>query len=212
MKHDISSHSLFTVRDGFLAELFSRGRYPWEIVADIEGYISRLLDEGIDGYSLLCTDVLVGENVRIHPSAVIEGRAVIGSGCEIRPGAYLRGDVLLGSGCVIGNSTELKRCVLLSGVQAPHYNYIGDSVLGDRAHLGAGVICSNLRSDKRPVSVRNGNERIETGMRKLGAMIGDSAEIGCGCVINPGTVIGRRAVAYPLTSLRGTYPAYSVIR
>jgi NDP-sugar pyrophosphorylase family protein len=153
----------------------------------------------------------MGENVKIAPTAYIEGPAIIGANTEIRPGAYIRGTVIIGEKCVIGNSTELKNAVLCDGVQVPHYNYVGDSVLGDKAHLGAGAICSNFKGDGSNITVR-GDQNYATGLRKMGAILGDRADIGCGSVLNPGTVIGKGTRVYPLNSLRGVYPEKSIVK
>ncbi|MBQ7383231.1 MAG: UDP-N-acetylglucosamine pyrophosphorylase [Clostridia bacterium] len=168
----------------------------------IKEYILGLINEGIEGYTLIAEGVLVGENVKIYPTATIEGPTIIGSGTEIRPGAFIRGSVITGEKCVIGNSSELKNCVLLDGVQVPHYNYVGDSVLGNRAHLGAGSICSNLKSDGKNIVI-HGDTEYQTGLRKVGGILADGADVGCGCVLNPGTVIGRGTSVYPRTSVRG---------
>ncbi len=211
MNKEVITEALFTPKAAYIRPLFEGRRYPWLILSEIGTYIKQLLDGGIRGYRELFPGVLVGEGVKISEHAVIAGPAVIGAGCELRPGAYLRGNVLLGEGCVIGNSTELKNCVLLDRAQAPHYNYIGDSILGCRAHMGAGSICSNLKADGRDVIVR-GEVEYPTGLRKVGAFLGDGADIGCGCVLNPGTVIGKDTSVYPLTSLRGVYPASSIVK
>ena len=155
--------------------------------------------------------MLVGENVKIYPGVTIEAPAVIGPDCEIRPGAFIRGSVITGRACVIGNSSELKNCILLDCVQIPHYNYVGDSILGNRAHTGAGTICSNLKSDGKPVII-HAERDYETGLRKIGGILADGADVGCGSVINPGTVIGKNTSVYPLTSLRGVYPADSIVK
>ena len=146
-----------------------------------------------------------------NPTATIIPPAIIGHGTEIRPGAYLRGNVITGENCVLGNSSEFKNCILLDKVQAPHYNYVGDSVLGNKAHMGAGSICSNLKTDGKAVVI-HGEEDIETGIRKIGGILADGADIGCQCVINPSTVIGKRTSAYPLTALRGVFPADCIIK
>lgn len=177
----------------------------------IKELAKKLVEEGIDGYTLLSDGVLVGENVKIYPTATIEGPTVIGSGSEVRPGAFIRGGVITGEGCVIGNSSELKNCVLLNKVQIPHYNYIGDSILGNKAHTGAGTICSNLKSDGKNVVV-HGDIDYPTNLRKIGGILGDGADVGCGSVINPGTVIGKGTRVYPLTSLRGVYPAGCIVK
>ncbi len=181
------------------------------MLGEIGTYAKKLISDGISGYRLLADDVLIGEDVTIAPTATIIGPAVIGKGTEIRPGAYIRGNVITGEGCVIGNSSELKNCILLDGVQAPHYNYIGDSVLGNRAHLGAGVVCSNLKADGKNVVIK-GDENYETSRRKVGAILADGADIGCNSVINPGTVVGKNTSVYPLTSLRGVYPSECIVK
>ncbi len=177
----------------------------------IKEYIIALIDKGMPGYTKLSDGVLIGENVKIYENTVIEAPAIIGSGTEIRPGAFIRGSVITGENCVIGNSSELKNCVLLDKVQVPHYNYVGDSVLGNHAHMGAGSICSNLKSDGKPVVI-HGDEEYETGIRKIGAILADGADIGCGCVLNPGTVIGKNTSVYPLTSVRGVFPGGCIVK
>lgn len=203
----IKAEKLFENIPPYLSALFDKCEYPWQIVEGISRHINELIERGIDSYSLYSDGVLVGKGASISPSAHISPPAIIGEDCEIRVGAYIRGNVILGRGVVVGNSSELKNCILLDWAQAPHYNYVGDSILGCRAHLGAGVICSNLRSDGREVTVR-----AEQSMRKLGAMIGDRAEIGCGCVLNPGTIVGKNSRIYPLTSVRGTVPQDCIMK
>ncbi|MBR2477154.1 MAG: UDP-N-acetylglucosamine pyrophosphorylase [Clostridia bacterium] len=177
----------------------------------IKEFALKQIALGLDGFRCVSEGVLVGEDVKIHPSAVIEGPAIIGPGTEIRPGAYIRGSVITGKNCVIGNSTELKNCILLDNVQVPHYNYVGDSVLGNKAHMGAGSICSNLKSGGGNVVI-HGDEEYPTGLRKVGAFLGDGADVGCGCVLNPGTVVGKGTSVYPLTSLRGVYPPECIVK
>lgn len=210
-KGDIRTSALFDCRTEYLRELFSKHEYPWEMLAELKEYIEKVIERGLPGYHLISDGVLVGEDVKIYPTATIEPPAVIGSGSVVRPGAYIRGSVITGRGCVIGNSSELKNCVLLDGVQAPHYNYIGDSVLGNLAHMGAGSICSNLKSDGRAVVI-HGDKEYETGLRKLGAILADGADIGCGSVLNPGTVVGKNTSVYPLTPLRGVYPSDAIVK
>lgn len=207
----VKTKELYDCQTPYLQELFDGAEYPWEMLPQIKGHIAKLLESGIPGYTLLKEGVLVGENVTIATTATIEAPAIIGSGTEIRPGAYLRGNVICGENCVLGNSSEFKNCVLLNKVQAPHYNYVGDSVLGNFAHMGAGSICSNLKSDNKAVVI-HGDEEYETGLRKIGGILADHADIGCGCVINPGTVIGKNTSVYPLTPLRGVYPADSIVK
>lgn len=206
----VQTHKLYDCRNKVLRPLFEC-EYPWEMLSRIGDYINSLLESGIEGYTEIAPGVLVGENVKIHESAVILPPAVIGSGTEIRPGAFLRGNVIVGEGCVLGNSSEFKNCVLCDHVQAPHYNYVGDSVLGNYAHLGAGAVCSNLKAGGGDVTV-HGEEDYPTGRRKVGAFLGDHADIGCGCVLNPGTVVGKNTSAYPLTPLRGVYPENCIIK
>lgn len=211
MSDNIKTAELFECKNPYIKELVEASEYPWDMLPKIGEYAKKLIKEGIPGYRLMASDVLIGENVSIAPTATIIGPAVIGKNTEIRPGAYIRGNVIIGEGCVIGNSTELKNCVLLDNVQTPHFNYVGDSILGNRAHIGAGVICSNLKADGKTVIVR-GEEAHETGLRKLGAILADGADIGCNCVLNPGTVVGKNTSAYPLTSLRGVYPPDCIIK
>lgn len=202
---------LYSSVPDYLQPLFDSCEYPWEMLPKIKDYILSLIEKGIDGYTLISENVLVGENVKIYPNATIEGPTIIGSGCEVRPGAFIRGSVITGLGCVIGNSSELKNCILLDKVQIPHYNYIGDSVLGNKAHTGAGTICSNLKSDGKAVVI-HGDVDYETGLRKIGGILADGADVGCGSVINPGTVIGKNTSVYPLTALRGVYPADCIVK
>ena len=202
---------LFADIPTLFSPLFDDIEYPWELLPRIKDFILRLLSEGAEGYSLLFNGVLVGRDVKIAPTAVIEGTAVIGHGTVLRPGAYLRGGVLIGEGCVIGNSTELKNCLIMNRAQVPHYNYVGDSVLGRGAHMGAGAVCSNLKSDGKNVVI-HGKRDYETGLRKVGAFLGDGADVGCGCVLSPGTVVGCGSSVYPLTHLRGVIPAGCIVK
>ncbi len=207
----VKTKELFDCSVSYLSPIFSECEYPWEMLPKIKELAAKLVKDGIPGYTLICDDVLVGENVKIYPTATIEGPTVIGSGTEVRPGAFIRGGVITGEGCVIGNSSELKNCILLNKVQIPHYNYIGDSILGNKAHTGAGTICSNLKSDGKPVVI-HGDTEYPTGLRKVGGILADGADVGCGSVINPGTVIGKNTSVYPLTPLRGVYPADCIVK
>ena len=211
MSNNVRIRDLYDCNVKFLSPLFSEFEYPWELLLQIKDYIYRVFEEKPEGYTFFSENVLVGENVKIYPTATIEGPAIIGSGSEIRPGAFIRGSVITGERCVIGNSSELKNCILLNGVQVPHYNYVGDSVLGNKAHTGAGTICSNLKSDGKSVVI-HGDTDFETGLRKVGAFLGDGADVGCGCVLNPGTVIGKNTSVYPMTALRGIYPKDSIVK
>ena len=207
----VKTNELFECRTPYLTELFSAYTYPWEMLPRLKEYIRTLTETGMEGFVLLKDGVLVGRNVKIYDTAVIEGPAVIGHGCEVRPSAFIRGAVITGEGCVLGNSSEFKNCILLDGVQVPHYNYVGDSVLGNGAHMGAGTVCSNLKSDKRSIVI-HGEKEYPTGLRKIGGILGDGADVGCGAVINPGTVIGKNTRVYPLTMLRGVYPADCIVK
>ncbi len=211
MKNKIKTAALFDCEVPYLKDLFAFSEYPWEMLPKIKSYIAELLEKGIEDFTELKPGVLVGRDVKIAVTATIEAPAIIGHGTEIRPGAYIRGNVITGAGCVMGNSSEYKNCILLDKVQTPHYNYIGDSVLGNKAHTGAGTICSNLKSDGKAVVIR-GEEDIETGLRKIGGILADGADVGCGCVLNPGTVIGKNTSVYPLTPLRGVYPANCIVK
>ncbi len=211
MNKYVKTSELYECETPYLKELFDSSEYPWEILPKIKEYIKALIAKGIPGFTEIAEGVLVGENVKIYPTATIEAPAIIGSGTEVRPGAFIRGSVITGENCVIGNSSELKNCVLLNKVQVPHYNYVGDSVLGNYAHMGAGSICSNLKSDGKAVVI-HGDEDYETGLRKIGGILADHADIGCGSVLNPGTVIGKGTSVYPLTSLRGVYPGGCIVK
>lgn len=211
MNKSVEIKELFDCKTQYLISLFEKYKYPWEILPEIKNYIMGLIENGIEGYEEISEGVLAGKNVKIYPTAVIEAPAIIGEGTEIRPGAFIRGSVITGANCVIGNSTELKNCVMLDKVQVPHYNYVGDSVLGNHAHMGAGSICSNLKSDGKPVVI-HGDTDYETGLRKIGGILADGADVGCGCVLNPGTVIGKNTSVYPLTSLRGVFPSDCIVK
>ena len=211
MRKSVHTSELFDCDIEYLAGVFASAEYPWEILPRIKDIIKSLMETGIDGFEKYGDTILVGKNVKISKTATIEGLVIIGDNTEVRPGAYIRGNVITGRDCVIGNSSELKNCVLLRHVQVPHYNYVGDSILGNGAHMGAGSICSNLKSDGKNVVI-HGDEEYETGLRKIGGILGDNADIGCGCVLNPGTVIGKGTSVYPLTSVRGVIPADCIVK
>ena len=211
MNKCVKTKELFDCKTPYLIELFEKYTYPWEMLPEIKNYIQSLIEGDMDGFTEISEGVFVGENVKIYPTAVIEAPAIIGAGTEIRPGAFVRGNVITGANCVIGNSTELKNCVMLEHVQVPHYNYVGDSVLGNYAHMGAGSICSNLKSDGKAVVIHADTD-YETGLRKIGGILADCADVGCGCVLNPGTVIGKNTSVYPLNALRGVYPENCIVK
>lgn len=190
--------------------IFSKEK-PWELLKDIKEYILNLIANGINGFSLYDKDILIGQNVKIASTATIIGPAIIGNNVEIRPGAYIRGSVIIGDESVVGNSSELKNAVLMKHVQVPHYNYVGDSLLGNFAHMGAGSILSNLKSDGKNIVI-HGEKEYETGLRKIGGILGDHADIGCGSVLNPGTIVGKNTQVYPLTMMRGVYKENSIVK
>ena len=184
--------------------LLSRFEYPWQALSSISSYIIELgetLPEEL--YEKRGDNIWIARSARIAPTAYIGGPAIICENAEVRHCAFIRGSAIVGRGAVVGNSTELKNCILFDGVQVPHYNYIGDSILGYKSHTGAGAVTSNVKSDKSLVTVSIDGERVETGLKKFGAMLGDFVEVGCGSVLNPGTVIGCHTNVYPLSSVRG---------
>lgn len=199
--------ALFDLSHTVAAEYLMQFTYPWEALSGIGAFIENLgasLPE--EEYTSPQPGVWIHKTATVFPSAFIAAPCIIGPNAEIRHCAFIRGKALIGAGAVVGNSTELKNVILFDNVQVPHYNYVGDSILGYKAHMGAGSITSNVRSDKQPVVVHGPEGDIPTGMKKVGAMLGDHAEIGCGSVLNPGTVIGRNASVYPLSSVRGAVP------
>ena len=191
--------------------IFSK-EYPWELLPLIKDYIKELLNKGIEGFTLLEEGVLVGKDVKIAKTATIIAPCILGNNVEVRPGAYIRGNVIVGDESVVGNSSELKNAVLMRHTQVPHYNYVGDSILGNFAHMGAGSILSNLRSDGKPVVIHNEGEDIPTGIRKIGAFLADHADIGCGSVLNPGTIICQNTQVYPLSMCRGVYRKNAIVK
>ncbi|MBQ1729848.1 MAG: UDP-N-acetylglucosamine pyrophosphorylase [Oscillospiraceae bacterium] len=193
--------------------LFEGKTYPWEALGEIKDFILSLGEKlPVDEYEKRGEDVWIAKDAKVFPSAYIAGPAIIGHGTEVRHCAFIRGSALIGDNCVIGNSVEVKNAVIFDNVQVPHYNYVGDSVLGYRSHMGAGSVTSNVKSDRSLVVVKNGDELIETGRKKFGAILGDYAEIGCNSVLNPGTVIGRRSSVYPTSCVRGVVPEDSIYK
>lgn len=208
---EVKTQELFSCQNDLLKPLFDSCEFPWEILAKIKTFVADFLASPSADFTEIEKGVFVGKNVKIHPSAVIEAPAIIGEGTEIRPSAYLRGNVVIGKNCVIGNSSELKESVLLDKVQVPHYNYVGNSILGNFAHMGAGSICSNLKSDGKNVVI-HAEKDYQTNLRKVGAILGDHADIGCGSVLNPGTIIGQNTRIYPLTMVRGVVPRDMIVK
>ena len=198
------------------ADLFDGLENVWQVVTLIGSYLQENLvpnnDADITGTPFISGNVRIGKGTTIGHGATIIGPAWIGENCEIRPGCYIRGNVIVGDNAVLGNSCEFKNCILFNGAQVPHFSYVGDSVLGHKAHLGAGVILSNMRLDQRSVIVSTGTESIETGLKKFGAIIGDFVEIGCNAVLNPGSVLGRGSMVYPNVSWRGVLPAHMIAK
>ena len=199
---------LFDLTHSLAGDFLAGFTYPWEALPHIKDEILRLIDTlPREEYREIAPQVWAHVSVKIAPTASLAGPAILGPGTEVRPGAFIRGSALVGADCVVGNSTELKNVIIFDHVQVPHYNYVGDSILGYGAHLGAGAVTSNIKSDRTNVTVRDGDTRLETGLRKMGAILGDHVEVGCNSVLNPGTVIGPDSRVYPLSSVRGFVPA-----
>lgn len=208
---DLSSDRLFDLSHTEAAVLFLKKTYPWEVLPEIGEFIKQLgASLSPEQYTEIKPGVWVHKTAKIAETAFFGENIIIGAGTEVRHCAFLRGNLLAGKDCVIGNSTEIKNAILFDRVQIPHYNYVGDSVLGYKAHLGASALTSNVRSDKALVKVHASDKDIETGLKKFGAMVGDEVEVGCGSVLNPGTVIGKRTNIYPLSSVRGCVPEDSI--
>lgn len=204
---------LYDLNETIAAELFEGKEYPWEVLADIGDFILKRGDKlPKDEFTKKGDNIWIHKSVTIAPTATLNGPLIIDEGTEVRPGAFIRGKAIVGKNCVVGNSTELKNVVLFNTVQVPHYNYVGDSILGTHSHMGAGSITSNVKSDKTLVVVKDGDERIETGLKKFGAMLGDYVEVGCNSVLNPGTMIGRHTNVYPLSCVRGVIPENSIFK
>ncbi len=209
----LTINDLYDLSHSMAGDYLSEFKYPWEALEGIKELILELgktLPE--DEYDHPKEDVWIAKDATIYPNNYIGGPCIIGHKTEVRPGAFVRGSALVGENCVVGNSTELKNVILFDNVQVPHYNYVGDSILGYKAHMGAGSITSNVKSDKKLVVIKNEDEMIETGRKKVGAMVGDRVEVGCNSVLNPGTVIGRDSNVYPVSCVRGVIPANSIYK
>lgn len=217
-----SSFNTFPVRNSELfsdfsktmaSSLFEKTEYPWEVLPLIKEFVTALgRSLSAEEYNEVSENVWVHKSCTIFPTATILPPAVICADTEVRPGAFIRGSVLVGKGCVVGNSTELKNCILFDGVQVPHYNYVGDSIFGYKAHTGAGAICSNVKNDKQPVVIHAGDKDHPTGLKKVGAFLGDCVDVGCNSVLCPGTVIGPNSAVYPLSRVRGVVPANAIVK
>lgn len=204
--------TLFDLSHSVAGEYISRFSYPWEALEGLSAWIVQKQETLSEDYTELSPHVFVHKTARISPGASLLPPCIVGERTEVRQGALIRGSAVIGADCVVGNSSEIKNAVLFDGVQVPHFNYVGDSILGYRAHMGAGAVISNVKADKSPVNIRWGDAPIATGRKKCGAMLGDFAEIGCNAVLNPGTVIGRGSSVYPLVCMRGSVPENHIVK
>lgn len=205
--------SLYNLEETLAVSLFDGAVYPWELLPKIGAYIIELGKTlSIDKYEKRDENIWIAKSAIIAPTACINGPCIIDEEAEIRHCAFIRGNAIVGKGAVVGNSTELKNVILFNKVQVPHYNYVGDSILGYKSHMGAGSITSNVKSDKTLVVVKSPYGNIETGLKKMGAMLGDNVEVGCNSVLNPGTIIGRNSNIYPISMVRGYIEANSIYK
>ena len=209
---NLNTTGLFDLSHTLAGDYLARFEYPWQALDGIKDLILSLGPALGEDYEERAPQVWAHETAKIAPTAFLGAPCIIGPRTEVRHCAFIRGSALVGAGCVVGNSVELKNVILFDGVQTPHYNYVGDSILGFKSHMGAGSITSNVKSDKSLVVVRNGEERLETGRKKFGAILGDHVEVGCNSVLNPGTIIGRASRVYPLSSVRGAVPPDSIFK
>ena len=205
--------NLYNLNETKAKDIFEGCIYPWEVLPKIKDFIITLGESlNKEEYEKIGENIWIAKSAKIAKTAYINGPAIIGKNAEVRHCAFIRGSAIVGENSVVGNSTELKNVILFNNVQVPHYNYVGDSILGYKSHMGAGSITSNVKSDKKLVVVKNKNEKIETGLKKFGAMLGDCVEVGCGSVLNPGTVIGKNTNIYPLSSVRGVIKEKSIYK
>lgn len=205
--------NLYQLDETIASDIFTGSTYPWEVLEKIGDFIKKLgptLSEEL--YEKMEEDIWIAKSATVFDSAYIKGPCIIDEGAQIRHCAFIRGNTIIGKGAVVGNSTELKNVILFNEVQVPHYNYVGDSILGYKAHMGAGSITSNMKSDKSLIVARGNAKDLQTGLKKFGAMIGDQVEIGCNSVLNPGTIVGKYATIYPLSMVRGSVPSYGIYK
>lgn len=213
MVKGIGIADLFDLKETIAADIFTGCEYPWEVLPKIKAFILELGKSlSLDDYDHPTEDIWIAKSATVAPSASISGPCIVGKYAEVRHCAFIRGSAIIGEHAVVGNSTELKNVILFNKVQVPHYNYVGDSILGYKAHMGAGAITSNVKSDKTLIKIHIQDEVIETGMKKIGALLGDNVEVGCNSVLNPGTIIGRSSNVYPLSSVRGYVPENSICK
>ncbi len=205
--------NMYDLNETIAKDIFEGVTYPWEILPKISEFIIKLGETlPTDEYDKVGENVWIAKDAKVFESAYINGPVIIDHGAEVRHCAFIRGNAIVGKNCVVGNSTELKNVILFNNVQVPHYNYVGDSILGYKSHMGAGSITSNVKSDKTNVTIMIGDDKIETGLKKMGAMLGNNVEVGCNSVLNPGTVIGKQTNVYPLSMVRGYVPPKSIYK
>ncbi len=205
--------NMYDLSQTIAAEIFEGKTYPWEVLSEIGDFIKKIgptLDPA--EFEQKGEDIWIAKSAKVWPTVSITGPCIIGRDAEVRQCAFIRGKAIVGDGAVVGNSTELKNVILFNNVQVPHYNYVGDSVLGFKAHMGAGAVTSNVKQDKKNVTISFKGQKVETGLRKFGAMLGDNVEVGCNSVLNPGTVVGRFSNVYPLSCVRGFVPEHSIYK
>ena len=213
MYEQLKNKSLFNMDETMARDIFNDVTFPWEVLPLIKDFIPVLgAGLSLEEYEHPEETVWIAKSASIAPTASISGPCIIGKHTEVRPGAFIRGNAIVGENCVVGNSTELKNVILFNNVQVPHYNYVGDSILGYKSHMGAGSITSNVKSDKTKVTIRYEGDVIATGLKKMGAMLGNYVEVGCNSVLNPGTIIGSNTNVYPLSSVRGFIPKGSIYK
>lgn len=210
---DCKISNLYNLDESIAKPLLEKYTYPWEVLPHIEEFILELGKSlNIEEYEQIGKNVWIHKSAKVYKSAYIGENCIICEGAEVRHCAFIRKNAIIGKNAVVGNSTELKNVILFNNVQVPHYNYVGDSILGFKSHMGAGSITSNIKSDKKLIVIKDGEQKIETGMKKIGSMVGDNVEVGCGSVLNPGTIIGKNTNIYPLSSVRGVVKPNSIYK